>query len=204
MTVEKWHEAEKYLSENDPILAQVIKEYGPCTLASPVNYYQNLCESIISQQISIKVADAINNRFISLFPQGQVDPERVMELNEEELRSVGLSKQKVRYLKDLTAKVLSGEVTLETIDQLSNREIEKQLVKVKGIGPWTVTMFLIFCLNRTDILPVGDLGVKKAIQNLYNFEEIPTLEEMGEVARLWHPYETIASWYLWRSLENKN
>lgn len=199
-----WQAAEEYLCTNDPVMARLIQEYGPCTLQPRDNYFDVLCESIISQQISTRVADAIMKRFRALFATRIADPAELMDSTFEELREVGLSQRKITYVQDLALKVLDGELELGRFDQLSNQEIEKQLLNVKGIGPWTVTMFFIFALNRTDILPVGDLGVKKAIQLHYNFSELPTIEEMEDVGEVWHPYETIATWYLWRSLNNKD
>lgn len=198
-----WQEAERFLSTNDPLLGEIIAKYGSCTLIPERNYYYNLCKSIISQQISTKVATTISRRFADLFGEKEIIPHEFLKLTDEELRNVGLSKQKISYLRDLSAKILKGELAITDFDQLTNSQIEKQLLKVKGVGPWTVTMFLIFGLNRTDVLPTGDLGIKKAIQNVYKFQELPTPEEMEELAKMWHPFETLASWYLWRSLDNK-
>lgn len=199
-----WQTAEEYLRINDPVMARLIEEYGPCTLQPKDNYFHVLCESIISQQISTRVAEAIMKRFRALFVTGVADPAELMEFTFEQLREVGLSQRKISYVQDLALKVLDGELELGRFDHLSNQVIEKQLLNVKGIGPWTVTMFFIFALNRTDILPVGDLGVKKAIQLQYNFLELPTVEEMEDIGRVWCPYKTIATWYLWRSLNNKD
>lgn len=204
MTERFWQQAEGFLSEHDPIMAGLVEEFGACTLEPQEHYFQVLCESIIGQQISTKVAEAILARFKALFADQTADPAELMDLSFEELREAGLSKRKIEYVRDLALKVMDGEVKLGEFDQLSNQVIEKQLLSVKGIGPWTVTMFFIFALNRTDILPVGDLGVKKAIQALYGFADLPTTDEMKELGKAWHPYESIATWYLWKSLHNKD
>lgn len=204
MTTNKWQEAEDYLREKDPRLVPFIDKYSPCKLHSDHDYFDNLCESIICQQISNKAAESIMTRFRKLYPTGIASPETLLALSDEELRGAGVSPQKMKYIRDLAEKARSGLLQLDKINTLSNAEIEKQLLQVKGIGPWTVTMFLIFALNRTDVLPTGDLGIKKAMQNIYGLPDLPTPEEMWKLAEPWHPYETVASWYLWRSLENTN
>lgn len=204
MTTNKWQEAEDYLREKDPRLTPFIDKYSPCKLHSGQDYFDNLCESIICQQISNKAAESIMTRFRKLFSTGVATPKALRSFTDEELRSAGVSPQKMKYIRDLAEKVQAGLLQLDKIDELSNSEIEKQLLQVKGIGPWTVTMFLIFALNRTDILPIGDLGIKKAMQNIYGLPDLPTPEAMWQIAAPWHPYETVASWYLWRSLENKS
>lgn len=202
MTTNDWHIAEEHLRQADPVLGSLIEQYGPCRLQPAKAYFENLCESIIGQQISVKAADAIMQRFHGLFHEGVAEPEELVLITDQTLREVGLSPQKIKYIRDLTEKVLHGELDLAHITTLPNEVIEQQLLHVKGIGPWTVTMFLIFALNRTDVLPVGDLGIRKAIQNLYNLDELPRPETMRTIACSWHPYESVASWYLWRSLKN--
>ena len=203
MTENRWHVAEEYLRKADAVLGPLIDQYSPCRLTPAENYFDTLCESIICQQISVKAAESIMRRFHALFPEGKAEAEKLIQLDTEVLRGAGLSPQKIKYVRDLTEKVLAGELNLAHVESFSNEEIEKQLLRVKGIGPWTVTMFLIFALNRTDILPVGDLGVRKAMQNLYGLPDLPDSDKMLVIAQSWHPYESVASWYLWRSLENK-
>lgn len=202
MSTKFWQEAEDYLSRRDPLLGELITKYGPCTLIPEKDYYYNLCKSIISQQISTKVAETISRRFYDLGQGEQITPEKVAQLTDQELRSVGLSRPKITYIRDLTEKIFTGELVIKDFDQLTNVQITEQLLKVKGIGPWTVKMFLIFGLNRLDVLPVEDLGVRKAIQSVYQLAKLPTAQEIEELACCWHPYETLASWYLWRSLGN--
>ena len=203
LTDDKWRQAEDYLREKDPLLIPFIDKYSPCKLKEGQDYFDNLCESIICQQISTKAAESIMVRFRNLFQTGVATAVELLALRDEALRTAGLSPQKVKYVRDLAEKVSTGLVKLDQVKELTNSEIEKQLLLVKGIGPWTVTMFLIFALNRTDILPTGDLGIRKAMQNIYNLPDLPDSETMREIAAPWHPYESVASWYLWRSLENK-
>ncbi|AZR72114.1 hypothetical protein BBF96_01120 [Anoxybacter fermentans] len=200
----RWQEAEQFLRDKDPVLGGLIERYGPCTLSPRKNLFDFLCESIIWQQISIKVAVSIMERFRSLFSKNQAEPEELLNLSNEDLREVGVSQRKIIYLKNLAKKIVDGELDLFRLRELSNEKIEDELLKLKGIGPWTVTMFLIFALNRTNVLPIGDLGIKKAIQIHYNLPELPRPDKIREIARAWHPYESIASWYLWQSLRNKD
>ncbi|MGE5576963.1 MAG: DNA-3-methyladenine glycosylase family protein [Syntrophothermus sp.] len=198
-----WTEAISHLRNADPVLAALIDRYELCALMPDTDYFSSLSESIICQQISSKAGESIVRRFRALFPGGQPTPEGVSNLDEASLRSAGLSPQKMRYLKDLARKCLDGTIDLARLDQLPEEEIARQLRTVKGVGEWTVTMFLIFALNRTDVLPVWDLGLRRAVQLAYGLEALPDRGKLVEIARPWHPYETIATWYLWRSLENK-
>lgn len=170
------------------------------------DYYRELVDSIISQQLSVKAAATILKRFLDLFPgRNFPNPEAILEKNIDELRSVGLSKQKAGYIQDLAKNVVDGSVKFEHLDDLSNDEILSELTKIKGIGVWTVHMFLIFCMGRLDVLPVGDLGIRNGIKKLYGFETLPIPSEIEILAHdnKWHPYESIASWYVWHSLDNK-
>jgi DNA-3-methyladenine glycosylase II len=204
----KWQEelekGIKHLSVHDALLAGVIERHPSPTFRPHTDYYRELVESIISQQLSVKAAATIYERFVALF--GHVpEPHEILARDDPELRSAGLSGQKTRYMKDLAEKVVSGEIRFDHLDQLSNDEIVAELTAVKGVGEWTVHMFLMFCMGRLDILPVGDLGIKNAIHRLYSLDTPPTHETMLEIANVynWHPYESIASWYLWQSLNNK-
>lgn len=198
--------AAAYLASVDAKLAPVIKKAGHPTIVPNKNYYQELVESIISQQLSVKAAATILKRFKDLFPGDSFPlPGHILEKDIETLRSVGLSRQKATYIQDLAVKVLEGTVRFDHLDTLSNEAIVIELTKVKGIGVWTVHMFLIFCMGRLDVLPTGDLGIKNGIYALYDLEEKPTPEEMVTIAKNynWHPYESVASWYVWHSLDNK-
>jgi DNA-3-methyladenine glycosylase II len=194
----------KHLKQDDA-LRQVIDAYGTPTLSPHTNYYQELVESIISQQLSVKAAAAIVKRFLILFSsQSFPTPDEILSIDIETYRTAGLSRQKATYIRDLATKVLDGTIQFKDIDTRSNDEIITELTKIKGVGVWTAHMFLMFCMGRLDVLPVGDLGIKNGIQKLYNLSESPTPEQMELIAikNNWHPYESVASWYIWRSLDN--
>lgn len=194
------------LSKVDATLAPIITRAGLPTISPHRNYYQELVESIVSQQLSVKAASTILERFIELFPGTEFPtPEQILQVDIETMRGAGLSRQKGSYIQDLALKVLDGTVKFDHLDQLSNDEIIKELTQIKGVGVWTVHMFLIFCMGRLDVLPVGDLGIKNGIQKLYGLEQSPTPEQISEIAKnnSWHPYESVASWYVWHSLNNK-
>ena len=198
-------QAVEHLVKNDPFLASVIKAAGPYTVEPHKNYYQELVDSIISQQLSVKAAATIEKRFCQLFGSDNFPaPEQILEKSIEELRGVGLSRPKAGYIQDLAAKVLDGTVRFDHLDSLSNEEVIAELIQVKGIGIWTVHMFLIFCMGRLDVLAYGDLGIRNGIQKLYNLKTIPDQSEVERIARKyrWHPYESVACWYIWHSLDN--
>lgn len=202
-----WHEeleiGIEHIAQNDMRLAELVSNYPQPTFRPHTDYYRELVESIISQQLSVKAAATIYRRFVDSFGHFP-EPDEILARDDTDLRTVGLSGQKTRYIKDLAAKVLSGDVRFDHLDQLSNDEIVAELTAVKGIGEWTVHMFLMFCMGRFDVLPVGDLGIKNATQRLYSLDSLPTADEIRDIARKygWEPYESIASWYLWKSLEN--
>lgn len=202
MVSSRWSLAERQL-KTDPVLAGLIERFGPCTLVPDEDLFGSLCESILCQQVSAKAGAAISERFRGLFPSGRPTPHKVIRLDEEDLSSAGVSPQKQGYLKDLARRCADGAIDLRFLDTLPNEEITRQLLAVKGVGPWTVTMFLIFALNRPDVLPVGDLGLRRAVQSAYGLAELPGPEQLQELAGPWHPYESVAAWYLWRSLDNK-
>ena len=202
-----WHEELEagiaHLAHADARLEAIIKAYPRPTFRPHTDYYRELMESIISQQLSVKAAATIYRRFIDSF--GRIPtPRELLSRDDSELRAVGLSGQKTRYLKDLAMKVIDGSVRFDRIDTLSNDEIVAELTAVKGVGEWTCHMFLIFCMGRFDVLPVGDLGIKNAIQRLYNLDHTPSPAEITALAHEhnWQPYASIAGWYLWQSLEN--
>jgi DNA-3-methyladenine glycosylase II len=201
-----YEEAAKHLTANDPLLAPIIAAAGPSTIRPHHNYYQALVGSIISQQLSVKAADTIERRFCELFGSPEMPtPEQILTKDIDELRSVGLSRGKAVYVRDLAEHVLDGSVKLDQFSDKSNEEIIKELTAVKGIGVWTAHMFLMFCMGRLDILAVGDLGIRNGIMKLYGLGHAPTPEEIETIAKKnhWHPYESIACWYVWHSLDNK-
>lgn len=197
-------DAANYLSQKDTTLANVIATQPLCDIEPHTDYYRSLVRSIIGQQLSVKAAASIFNRFLLLFDSSFPSPEQIIGKTFEELRSVGLSTAKANYVYDLALHVVDKKLVFDNFDQYSNDEIIKALTEVKGIGEWTAHMFLMFCMGKSDILPVGDLGIRTGIRNLYGLDSIPTPLEVTELAakNRWHPYESIASWYIWRSLDN--
>jgi DNA-3-methyladenine glycosylase II len=203
---EVMEKAARYLAKNDPVLAPVINRAGLCTL-KPVkseDYYWELVDAIISQQLSIKAARSIEERFKALYPGALPSPDQILVTQDEKLRQVGLSRAKVGYVKSLAQHIRDGKLELEKLNSLSNMEIAGELTTVKGIGEWTAHMFLIFAMARLDVLAVGDLGIKAGIQKLYNFPTQPTPEEITKLAKQnnWHPYESVACWYIWHAKDN--
>jgi DNA-3-methyladenine glycosylase II len=204
--VNVYEEAAAYLSQSDPALKPLITAAGLTTMRPHHNYYQALVGSIISQQLSVKAADTIEKRFCALFDGEEFpSPQVILTKSIEELRSAGLSRGKAMYVRDLAQHIVDGKVKFDHLDALSNDEVIQELTAVKGIGEWTAHMFLMFCMGRTDILPVGDLGIKNGIQKLYGLKEQPDITTIQRIAKKnhWHPYESIACWYIWYSLDNK-
>lgn len=196
--------ASKHLSSNDPVLQPVIAAHGTASFAPHKNYYSALGDSIIGQQLSVKAAATIKQRFRDLFDGAFPTPEQILITPIVLLRSAGLSGAKARYIQDLAQHIIDGRITFKNLDAQSNEEIIAELTDVKGIGEWTVHMFLMFCMGRLDVLAAGDLGVRNGIRNLYGLEQAPTPKQVAKIAadNHWHPYESVACWYLWRSLDN--
>jgi len=198
-------QAADYLSAHDPMLAPVIARFGLCTIRPHHDYYQALVSSIISQQLSVKAARTIKARFCALFGSEDLPtPEAILTKNIDELRTAGLSRGKASYVLNLAEHVVDGSVSFDTLDSMSNDEIIRELTSVKGIGEWTVHMFLMFSMGRMDVLPHGDLGIKNGVKALYGLEQSPTPDDIMTIADTyqWHPYESIAAWYIWQSLDN--
>ncbi len=195
-----------HLSANDPVMSILVKKYSAPTFTKHTDYYHELASSIISQQLSVKAAATIAGRFKDLFDGNFPSPEQILEKDIEELRAVGLSRPKAGYLQDLAIKIIQGDVKFDSLDQLTNHEIIAELTRVKGIGAWTVHLFLMFCMGRLDVLPTGDLGIRNGIRQLYDLNQLPEPNEIETLANIhnWHPYESVASWYIWRSLENNS
>ena len=187
----------------DPILYSVIEKVGVYGSKISDDYFLELCEIIINQQLSDKAAATIFARFKRLFPQKKITPEVLLKLSAEKIQSCGTSRAKVSFLKDLAKKVLAEELRLDQLNKLSDDLIMKELTKVKGIGPWSVEMFLMFTLGREDVFSYGDLGLKNAIKKLYKFKKEPTREQIEKIVEKWKPYRTYACRILWRSLELK-
>ncbi len=192
------------LKQSDPILAAVIDRVGDCTLDQtqhPGDLLYSLSRSIISQQLSTKAASAIHRRFLTLY-SGLPTAQAILDTADEDLRRVGLSRSKVLYMRDLADNVLNGLPTLTDLETIDDEAIIQTLTQVKGIGRWTVQMMLIFRLHRWDVLPVDDLGIRTSIRRAYQWSNLPNKAAIEELGKVWQPYRTIASWYLWRSLEN--
>ena len=199
MTIEEHKKAILHLKK-DPILAKVIAEHPMFERNWGGHYFLDLVESIISQQLSVKAADTIWKRFQDLFPENEITPLAVMQMNDEKIRAAGISYQKISYIKDLAKHVEESGLVFEQFDIMTDEEIITELTKVKGIGRWTAEMFLMFSMDRPDIFSYGDLGIRNAIKKLYGFAEAPTKEEAEKIAEKWRPYRTIACRYLWKSL----
>jgi len=199
-----WSEAEKYLSQRDPALKKIIKTIGPCTLRPRRDYFVKLCQSIFSQQISTAAATSLFGRFRDQFPQRRPTPAKVLEFlrtaPEEKIKSVGLSRQKRAYVEDLAERFATGQVPTRRFARMDDEAIVQSLIPIKGIGRWTVEMFLIFCLNRPNVWPIDDLGVRKGAQLVRGLTVIPQKTEMLAIGENWKPWRTVATWYLWRHL----
>jgi DNA-3-methyladenine glycosylase II len=195
------------LKQSDPILARVIEQIGPCKLhqrQQSEDLLFALCESILYQQLSGKAAATIHRRFLQLYPdQPYPSAEAILSTPDELLRGAGVSRSKIIYLKDLAQKVLDGLPTLAELKAMEDEVIIQTLTPVKGIGRWTVQMLLIFHMHRWDVLPVDDLGIRAGIRRVYNLPELPNKKTVETIALPWKPFRTIASWYLWRSLDVK-
>ncbi|MET0779618.1 MAG: DNA-3-methyladenine glycosylase [Candidatus Saccharimonadales bacterium] len=197
--------ATEYLTAHDPVLGAVIAVVGPCIIRPHRNYYQELVDSIISQQLSVKAASTIQKRFCELFGSTQLPaPELILTKDIDELRTAGLSRGKAAYVRDLAQHVVDGRIKFDNIDSLTNDEVVTELTAIKGVGEWTAHMFLMFCMGRMDVLAHGDLGIKNGIQKLYGLDHQPTSADVIDIANKnrWHPYESIACWYIWQSLDN--
>ncbi len=192
-----------HLNRADPILAGLIRRIGPyrMELRRSGTHYDALVRSIVFQQLSGKAAGTIHRRFCELFPGKRPRAQDVASSSDDRLRSAGLSRQKLAYVRDLSARVAEGSLPLAHLGRLADEAIIEHLVQVKGIGRWTAQMFLMFRLGRPDVLPELDLGVQAAIQRAYGLRVRPTPREVVRIGTPWHPYASVASWYLWRSLE---
>jgi DNA-3-methyladenine glycosylase II len=190
-----------HLKKADPLLGSVIDRVGAYRMEYRDPGFETLVRSIVYQQLSGKVARVIFGRLVEMLPDGVLTPERILKLTPAKMRRAGLSKQKTTYIRDLARKTVRGKVRFEALAELADQEVIEHLTQVKGIGVWTAHMFLMFALRRPDVLPVGDLGVRSAIRKVYGMEALPHPKQVEELAANWRPYCSVASWYLWRSLE---
>lgn len=194
--------AVNHLKKADPVLRAIIERVGPCRMEFGLPEFCSLAEAIVYQQLNGKAAVTIFNRFAKLAGE-PLAPEGILKLSDEQLRSVGLSKQKSVYLKDLAAKTASGLLDFTRLPELSDDEVIEHLTQVKGVGVWTAHMFLMFSLRRPNVLPTGDYGVQVAIRKHYKKRKLPKPKDMEKIAKAWEPYRSVACWYMWRSLDIK-
>lgn len=198
-------QASVWLAEHDAVMAELVARHGAFRIELRTDYYYALVSSIVGQQLSVKAAAAIKRRLVELFGGKLLTPEQILATDADSLRGIGFSRAKVAYIRDLAQHVLDGRLELARLPGLSNDDIIRELTAVKGIGEWTAHMFLMFALGRLDVLPVGDLGLRSGVRRQYGLADVPTPAQVAELAQAhhWHPYESVATWYLWRSLDNE-
>lgn len=196
-----WTRGMRHLRKKDPALAKIINKLGPYEFRLDSDHYEALVGSIIFQQLAGAAARAILDRFKQIYDGKIPRPRQYLDTEEKLLRASGLSPQKILYIRDLSERIESGVLDLKNLSHLPTEEIVKELDEVKGIGRWTAEMFLIFVLGRTDVLPVDDLGLRKAALKIYRLRKLPTKEKFEQLSKNWHPYCSIATLYLWRSQE---
>jgi DNA-3-methyladenine glycosylase II len=189
-----------HLKKVDPTMKRIIENVGPYRISYRPPTFETLVRSIVYQQLSGKAASTIYGR-LEAGCKGCIAPHTILRVSSDRARELGLSKQKHKYLVDLAARTETGEVNFNTLADLPDGEVIDHLTQVKGVGVWTAHMFLIFALRRPDVLPTGDLGVRTAIKRAWGLEELPSAGEMETLAGPWRPWCSVASWYLWRSLE---
>lgn len=192
-----------HLKQADPVMAAIVERAGACQIAYREPVFETLVRSIVYQQLNGRAALAIFSRLAAAVQASPMTPEAVLKLRPQRMRTLGLSQRKTLYIRELARMTRGGEIQFEQLPDLPDGEIVEHLTRVKGVGVWTVHMFLIFALRRPDVLPVGDLGVRMAMKKAYALEELPMPAEMEKLAAPWRPYRSAASWYLWRSLENQ-
>jgi DNA-3-methyladenine glycosylase II len=192
-----------HLKRVDPVMARLIKEVGPCRFGAITDHthFYHLTRAIVYQQLSGKAAATIHGRFVALFSASPPPPDQVAAMHDTKLRAAGLSRAKASYIKDLARRVHAGELPLDRVETLSDEEIITALTRVKGIGKWSAQMFLMFRLGRPDVLPELDLGIQKAVQRAYGLRTMPKPKRVLRIGKPWSPYATVASWYLWRSID---
>jgi DNA-3-methyladenine glycosylase II len=203
LTTDGYARAARLLARRDPVLGAAIKRIGPCALADRQrkDHLSALIGSIVSQQLSTKAAATIFGRFVALFDgEPGLSATAIAAQSDEALRGVGLSGQKVGYLRDLCARIADGRLQLDELEVLDDEQVIERLTSVKGLGRWTAEMFLMFRLHRPDVLPAGDLGIVTAIQRLYRLRKRPDAKRILKIGEAWRPYRSVASWYLWQTI----
>jgi DNA-3-methyladenine glycosylase II len=191
----------RHLQAADPVIAGIIERVGRYRIEFRDPGFETLVKSIVYQQLSGRVAQVIFGRLAAAVPGGLLTPEGILALRPAKMRKLGLSKQKTAYIRDLARLTRDGTVDFAGLQALADAEVIERLTKVKGVGVWTAHMFLIFALRRTNVLPSGDLGIRSAIRKAYGLADLPKPAEIEAMGARWHPYCTVAAWYLWRSLE---
>lgn len=204
MTDIDYTKARRLLSRRDPVLRVLMRAHGPCGLAARqhADPFKALVRAIVGQQLSAKAAATIFSRFEALFDAFPT-PMQVVAVADDRLRAVGLSTQKLGYLRDLCFRIEQGHLPLDVLDHLDDEAVIEKLTCVKGVGRWTAEMFLIFRLQRPDVLPLGDLGIIKAVQRAYKLRKAPSADRLARIGEAWRPYRSVACWYLWASLNNE-
>lgn len=193
--------AVRHLKRADPVLARIISQIGPYKLKRRPERFQALVRAIIFQQLAGRAAQTIYDRFVRLFPASRFPSAAdVIAATDDDLRKVGLSRQKIAYIKDLAGHMAAGSLSFRRFPRMEDEEIISELVKIKGIGRWTAEMFLMFNLGRPDVLPVDDLGIRNGVKRAYGLENPPRAAELRQIGEAWRPYRTVASWYIWQSM----
>ena len=190
--------------KKDKNMHVLIKKFGRPDFNQGQDYFQSLLRSIVFQQLSGKAAQTIYERLVSLIPKtSNLCPNEILKLNKDEMRKAGLSFQKINYVRNLADYFENNSLQKNNVEKMTEEEISKELIQIKGIGQWTVDMFLMFTLNRADILPYKDLGIQKGIMKIFKMKNLPSKNEMENCSTKWRPYRTIACWYLWRIADDK-
>jgi DNA-3-methyladenine glycosylase II len=189
----------RHVSKADPKIRQLVKRLGPIDFEAGGDPFESLVEAIVSQQLSGQSAQAIFGRLKATIGEDTVEAEALKKVHISRLRKVGVSPQKIRYLRDLSSRVADGQLDLDGLKEMEDAKVIRVIDEVKGIGPWTAHMFLLFTLGRTDVLPVGDLGIQVAIKSVYSLRKLPAAKKIEAIASTWHPYCSVASLYLWHA-----
>jgi DNA-3-methyladenine glycosylase II len=198
----KMRKAVQHLKKADPILCAIIERVGPCRMEFGPPEFHSLAEAIVYQQLNGKAAVTIFKRLAALAGE-PLTPEGILKLSEAQLRSVGLSKQKSSYLRDMAERAARGDLDFTRLPELTDEAVIEHLTQVKGVGVWTAHMFLMFTLRRPNVLPTGDYGIQAAMRKHYKKRKMPNPKQMEKIAKTWEPYRSVACWYLWRSLDIK-
>ena len=203
MTASDYAKARRVLARHDPVIRDLMRRHGPCGLANAqrTDPFRALLHAIIAQQLSTKAAATIEARVAALF-DGRPTAAAIAATPDDRLRAAGISPQKLRYIRDLCVRTADGSLALDALGALPDEDVIAALTSVKGVGRWTAEMFLMFRLHRPDVLPVGDLGIVKAVQRAYKLRLAPTPVRLTRLGENWRPYRSVACWYLWASLDN--